>query len=319
MSQFQKSYKDTIRNLKLEKKEDIEYNQLFNSYLLPIKNSSELNNFIKINEYKSANSQLIDFTKQREKDYYDNIIKYLPSIIDDQFIDSDYLTGLYFNKMLKLKNSSCFIAGFVKDAVLRGLSYNNIIKYYGCDKIFNPSNKRKYINGIARKCDVHDINSVRSINLQMGEHLPVKSLDLYLCDIKANTYQDLLCSYLIQHSFMKLKCIVILRMPNTLELNSIYNLLSFFTNYYKNVSIFKTPWGINPKYYIILKEQKKEIDSAKHNKLIIYAKNKIDYIFDDYINPEELSKLKDNILHLINHEENNTDEIILNDCLELIK
>ena len=331
MSQFQKSYKDTIRNLKLEQKERTpadthipvyKINKLFQTYTLNIDDTNINNEFIKLNEYQRNASDIVDFSIPREKDYYEDIIKYLPSLIDEQFVDNDYLTGLYFNKMLNLKNISCFIAGFNKDSLHRGLSYNNKIKYYGCDKVYNYSNKKLYINGVARKCDVHDINSVRSINLQMGEVIPVKSLDLYICDIKAVTDQSLLCSYLIQQSFMKLKSTIILRLPETMYLNTLHHILLFFTSHYAYISIFKTPWGKIPKHYIILKDQKREIENVKYNKLITYAKNKIDYIYKidclyklDEIN---IKKLSENILKLTEYDLFNPEDI-QTACLELIE
>jgi hypothetical protein len=363
MSQFQKSYKETIRNLKLEHIPQNKQNKqiaLFQNYKLDLFTDIEIvtqDAFIKLSNKKNLNNkEYIEKTtepdaetdpvaktdashtetaepdaktanitycslvsKNREKNYYDDIIKLLPSLIDNYIVDDDFLSGLYFNKqIIQLKNISCFIGGFVKNSVLHGLSYNTKLKYYGCDKTFNYNNKKLYINGISKKCDMHDINSVRSINLQMGEIIPIKSLDLYICDIKCNTYQDLLNCYLIQQSFMKLKGIIILRLP--MDLNPLIHLLLFFIMHYKYVSIFKTPWGLVPKYYIILKEQKKEIESAKYSKLITYAKNKFDVIFnDDIINKEleTINKLAKDINSLVQYDHVNLEEIN-NACLELI-
>ena len=87
MSQFQKSYKDTIRNLKLEQKERTpadthipvyKINKLFQTYALNIDDTNINNEFIKLNEYQRNASDIVDFSIPREKDYYED--NYIDSI-----------------------------------------------------------------------------------------------------------------------------------------------------------------------------------------------------------------------------------------------
>ncbi len=301
MSFFQRSYKDTLRVLKAEteKKEKIEENKNsydivpntinFAPYIYDISNISldpfDSNLFYK-KSYRRAYEYEFPFDgvkqNKRRQNFYKHIQEYLTNIIKERLVNEDYLSGYFITKemlSIKTKKIKIFMAGLTKDSILHGIMDASITKnisvdYIGCDRVMSKIYRYKYYNGVSKKCNVHDIDSAVSINIELGEKISIKSIDLFIVDIKAATTCDVLCSYIIQYTFMSKNGTIILRLPDSWNkiYTSMVTLLIFFISQYKSVRIFKTPWGNIPKVYILLYGLKEEITQAKKMSLISYAK-----------------------------------------------
>jgi hypothetical protein len=301
MALFQKSYKDILRELKAETEKKEKQSETNNSYEM-VPNTTSFTPYIYDMSdmtfepydtnmfYKKSQREFFEYEipveekelLKRKFNYFKQVLEYLTTVIKDRLINDDYLTGYFIAKELlpiKSRKIKVFMAGLTKDSMLHGIidSLGNKkikVEYNGCDKYISSIHKQKYYNGVSKKCNIHDINSAVSINIELGEKISVKSLDLYIADIKATNTYDVLCSYIIQHTFMSKNGTIILRLPNVWKdcSTSMITLLLYFISQYKSVRIFKTPWGQYSRNYVLLYGLKETISQTKKNNLISYAK-----------------------------------------------
>jgi hypothetical protein len=216
--------------------------------------------------------------KPRADDRFKELSIFLPVLFEDvPIVDSDFLTGFYFGKtiiypyILGLKKQtliptiSSFHSGMSSDGMIRGIWYalENVrstlgksIKwnFLGCDNKLISKYKTKYILGISKKCNIFDINSVKSISIQLNE--TSINFDFYIADVKPNNISQLLTELLLVN-YTKFK-FIILRLPlNWLSCyTQMINVLLYFISSFQVVKIFKTPWSIIPKIYVYLETYK---------------------------------------------------------------
>jgi hypothetical protein len=142
----------------------------------------------------------------------------------------------------------------------------------GCDTVISEKYKKYLVNGLKNPCDIYDRNTASSINVQLSERISVKTLDLYTADIKSKNHIDVLKQYLLICDYISDAGTIVLRIPS--EWSAFYtnmvSVLTFFISMYSNVKIFKTPWHLVPKYYLILRSPKKQLDAAMHSALTVY-------------------------------------------------
>ncbi len=188
-------------------------------------------------------------------------------------IDEDFLTMFYLIKsnIIKLpKNITSYHTGISSDGLLRGL-FSTLKKgtrwnFYGCDKNYAKLYGDRYINGIKKPCDVLNINTIRSINIQLSEKITPNSIDLFTCDIKPNTAIDVFKQYLICANWLTANGVILLRLPLNWSNNytAMITLIIYFQSHYNIVRLFKTPWNNVPKLYLIISHPKEgSIDSTK--------------------------------------------------------
>ena len=319
---YVKTYKDTLRQLKKENEEKEKKQEtkiayelvpiagVFTPYIYDLSDESLLPYKPQL-LYKKTHDKFHDYEipinllepQKRKKNFFDDVKKYIVAVIKDRLIDCDYMTGYFIAKqllMVKSKKTKIFLAGLTKDNILFGIrdvleQKKNKTSYIGCDSVLSKTHKKNYCNGISKQCNIHDINSVLSINIELGEKLPTNSMDLYVADVRPNNTYDVLCSYLIQYGFTSKTGTIILRIPNNWKdtSTSMITLILYFISEYKSVRIFKTPWGSTPKYYLMLFAPKNDTTAQRKLCLISYAKELKqnpnlplfkDLVFDD---PEE--------------------------------
>jgi hypothetical protein len=298
---YVKTYKDTLRQLKKENEEKEKKQEtktayelvptagVFTPYIYDLSDESLLPYEPQL-LYKKTHDKFHDYeipldlieSQKRKKNFFDDVKKYIVAIIKDRLIDCDYMTGYFIAKqllMIKSKKTKIFLAGLTKDNILFGIrdvleQKKNKTSYIGCDAVLSKTHKKNYCNGISKQCNIHDINSVLSINIEMGEKLSANSIDLYVADVHPNNTYDVLCSYLIQYGFTSKTGTIIMRIPNNWKdtSTSMITLILYFISEYKSVRIFKTPWGSTPKYYIILFAPKNDTTAQRKTCLISYTK-----------------------------------------------
>lgn len=295
MSLFKKTYQDNLRTLKKEQAkivptivEEIDpfeayVTELYNDDLEPIEPVFLFKkNFAKIkHSYQLPIPLNAKFTR-RTNNKFESVEAILPTILPEcKSVDSDFLTGYYLAKFhLNIPQiMTSFHAGISKDSMIQGM-YHAVLKLrpkakwqmFGCDA--HPIQKYKNIskNGIRLPCDVYDINTSNSINLQLSESILYKSVDLYTCDIRSNSAADLLKQLILIREYLTNDARLVLRLP--LNWNSCYTamqtILLFCASQFKTIKVFKTPWGSIPKYYLILNGFKELINTQKHAILRTY-------------------------------------------------
>lgn len=266
--------------------------------------------------------------RTRKVDPFEDVYNLLPQLYDDNpYVDADFLTGYYFAKyVLAIKGQSTgekitsFHSGLSSDGITRGLFYAfaslpKPIKwdFYGCDKKFKKEYANKYINSKSIKCDVFDINSVRSINIQISEK--IKSFDFYISDVRPTDLYDTMCQLILCTN--KVKGFTIIRLPTIWKaiFTAMTNLLLYLISQYNIVKIFKTPWGLTPKFYLIIGSPKEPYSAVKYTGLIKYMEAvKIDrtlplyntMIFDvedvDNSKPDKEANVNNNVDHNSNNK-----------------
>ncbi len=300
---FKKTYQDNLRLLKKEqaltaaenakKNTDEKHTELdpYESFVFDISDLDlefiEANllykkNFAKIKHaYAFTMPAEAKFTRRLANPFVD-IEAMLPKIIPDcQNVDDDFLTGYYLARFhLDLpKVMSSFSAGITKDSLTQGIYYSLAKTHpktkwqmFGCD--INPTDKHKAIlkNGVKKPCNIYDQNSAASINIQLGETIECKTLDLYTCDVRSNSPADVLKQLLLVKDFLAPYARIVLRLPINWHTyyTSMSTILLFCVSYFKTVKIIKTPWGALPKYYLLLKDQKTNISRTVNTALKEY-------------------------------------------------
>jgi hypothetical protein len=248
---------------------------------------------ISIDETKET-SFPITFTPSTN--YYSELLGtngFLSAILDESVnaktITDDFLTGYYLAKtyidpqnVFKHRTES-FHIGFANRSLVDGiLAYikthgksTALCEQYGTDLKVNPDYTDKYITGFSRNADYTNINVVRSIKNQFGEKLSDAQLSYYTCDVYPKTPQQLFSSLLIPLTSLEKTGTSMVRLPNLSALSdytSIINILFLVISCFKLVHVFRTPWGIKPRYYLITSTYKnqKPLAQAIYTDIIAY-------------------------------------------------
>lgn len=336
MAYFKKTYQDNLRELKKEQikqealKPKEEIKQLldpFESYVFDISNIDldpiELamlykKNFAKIKHTYTFTMPVDAKYVRRQTNIFTDIENILPNIIPDcKSTDGDFLTGYYLAKYhLRLpKVLTSFHAGISKDSLTQGIYYslaktqpNTKWQMFGCDS--TPVKKYEPIirNGIRKPCDIYNANTISSINVQLSESISQGSLDLYTCDIRSKSTADVIKQLVLVREFLAPTAQIVLRLPT--NWNSYYTSMSTFLlfciSYFTNVKIIKTPWGVIPKYYLILQNMKATISAKEATTLQTYLSvlledPNVPLISQTYFNIDEQEILMQNINQAYTH------------------
>ncbi len=281
MALFKQSYRDTLRQLKKEinintvKKIDTN-NDPFSQFVIDISHKfSEITTDELYKKFHKKYSFINETIIKPHKNGFTQLIELMPSFFTDTnpIINDDFLTGYYLSKchLIMPDTISSFHAGISSDGLLRGFYYgkfkNHEWSILGCDKIKTDEYKKIYINGIGSTCDIFDQNTRSSINIQLGEKIPLKSLNLYTADIQPMTAFDVLRMYVLAVGYVSNDGTIILRLPTNWKpfYTSMSTILLAFTHFYSIVKIFSAPWSDKRKYYLILSKLKTKMT----NKLLI--------------------------------------------------
>jgi hypothetical protein len=287
MASFQRSYKDIIRSLKKENSQTDKLETPINSSLLEeyvYDLSNQIQPITDVNIYKKTfakkhNYQItakFPICKLHPIEQINTQLETTLQISDE--INADWHVGYYLAKYhLDLPDViSSFHAGISKDGLIRGVYYcitqnNKKTKWqiYGCDKNNNPVYKGKYINGLTRKCDIFDANTKRSVNIQLDDKLPLKSINLYTCDVACRSTAELIKEFLFIKEYLHSDITMILRIPDKLDSSSFITFLLFLISYFYTVKLFKSPWSKSHNY-LILKRFKTQINQSTYMLLLNY-------------------------------------------------
>lgn len=293
-SLFTKDYRQVIKELKEEQeeqeankkevKEVFKGEELWASNLYDISDESVYpidkkhmykKTFAKKHNYQFPVPKVVP---HKRLDLYSEIYEIIPSMFEENpIVNEDFLTGYFLAKWLVLpaKRVKSFHSGLSSDGINRGMFYafSTLPKpikweFFGCDVNVRKEYAKNYVNGLAKKCNLFDINTVRSINLQLSEK--TKEIDIYIGDVRPNNLYDFMCQLILLHGYNAKYTVV--RMPTNWQNNftGMVNILLYLVAQYDYVKIFKTPWGVQPRWYLILSEPKEEINTAKYTSLIKY-------------------------------------------------
>lgn len=300
MALFKKTYQDNLRALKKEQAmtKAVEVDPLtcqnidpFEAYITDISNDElepiEQTFLYKKNFAKIKHAYTLDMPAdakylRRNGNMFESTEAILPTILPEcKSVDTDFLTGYYLAKyhlnMPQVLTS--FHAGISKDSMIQGI-YNAMLKLkpkakwqmFGCDA--NKTQKYQNIlkNGIRNPCDIYNPNTASSINIQLSEVLIPQSIDLYTCDIKSNSVADVLKQLLLIREYLTSTASLVLRLPTNWHAyyTAMQTVLLFCVSHFRTVRVFKTPWGVIPKYYLILKDFKQPINLQKATALQTY-------------------------------------------------
>ncbi len=349
MSQFKKTYQDTLRALKKEQNTPVVEEKTqpgildpYESYIFDI-SDVELdpidttllykNNFAKLkHSYTFIMPSDAKYSRRQSNPYLD-IQAMLPAmIIDSTNVDDDFLTGYYLAKFhLDLpKIITSYHAGISKDSLMRGLYYATLAQQkdstqktkwqmLGCDAHITKKYESIYKNGILKPCNIYNMNTSNSIKIQLSEIIDHASVDLYTCDIRSASTLDVLKQLLLIFEFLSIKSKIVLRLPTNWQqfYTSMSTVFLFLIGQFKTVKIFKTPWGVIPKYYLILHDMKEVISSKKIAALITYsialsANCNVPLISSTYYSINEQELLMKNIntayINMMSHDVNTSTE-----------
>jgi hypothetical protein len=264
---YKKSVQDVIRDLKKENllKQAVCKIADFDDYLFDVTSEK----YFEINYKKYQNhSYSIDkeptVIQDRTDDNYKELNFILPSIIKVDAVDGDFLTGYYFHRLLfpDGKKIKVFCAG--DSLITSGMQYAYNIDLYKCDKV---KTNGKYINGLTRVCDINEMNTIRSINIELSENFKQKSLDLYICDV----YEcNIIKKFILCNGFVSKTGYSIFRLPNFINKDILVDIM-FVISQFNNVKIFKTPWFKSAKIYLILSDCRNHTNQKNTNMLHLYA------------------------------------------------
>jgi hypothetical protein len=291
MALFKKTYQDNLRELRDEQnaQDSIATSDtpgLLDPYASYVSDISDIDlepidnqllykrNFAKVkHSYKFEAPQLQQI--KRTSNYFLDIEAMLYSMIpNSHMVDDDFLTGYYLTKYhLNLpKVMTSYHAGISKDSVLQGIYYaiNKLQpktkwQIFGCDAIPIKRYEAVLKNGIKKPCDIYNQNSSTSIKIQLSESIDPASVDLYICDVKSKDTADLLKQFSLILEYLSMNAQIVLRLPANWSqcYTSMSTTILFLIGQFKTVKIFKTPWGLVPKYYLILSGMKEPIQSKK--------------------------------------------------------
>jgi hypothetical protein len=345
MSFLPKSYQDNLRALKKEQQEladtkeektPLDDTNLFASYLFDL-SDEELLPIERILMYKKMYAIKHNYVVPNDgtnlpivklsADPFQETSIFLPPIIGNEpIVNQDFLTGYYLAQTIlpKDKTITSYHAGLSSDNLTRGIFHafakqkNIKWKLYGCDRVIRNEYRKVYINGVSKKCNVFDLNSIRSINIQIGETIKPKSLNFYISDVRTQSTADVLMQYFLCYGYVSDNGYTIIRLPNNWQefYTSMVTTMIYFISQYDYIKIFKTPWGEIPKFYLIFARPKEVITQAKINNIVSYIealKTNSDLplfneaVFDIDEDPTSTETLKDkNYMELLVDNINNT-------------
>jgi hypothetical protein len=261
---------------------------------------------------------------------------FLPRLIDElkiPVINDDFLTGYYLAKAFILKNIiptksiheslvrtiKSFHVGLSSDGIVRGIWYglinNDKIKweFNGCDKVHKKEYTKLYKNGITKHCNAFDLNTIRSIGIQLEESLG-KKIDFFISDVRPADIYDVLTQLLLCYDNVSDDGFKFIRLPLDWLSNytAMLNIIIYAVSTYNVVSIFKTPWCKVPKLYLLVAKPKhKALTAVRYTSLTKFIElgrlsgeslnlfNK--YIYDsDTDEPSYISNLADKITNTYN-------------------
>lgn len=306
MAGFKKTYQDTIRQLKKElKKTQKEHvssydTDLFPEYIFDISNQ-ELEPIKTTQMYKKTMPQKHTYVfpvepyalKRRPVNFFKELELVIPTQFEDRpAVNMDFLTGFYLAKAFILPNVDTtkddsivrrivsFHAGLSSDGLTRGIWYGIVHSqqqlqwhFYGCDKYIKDEYKKMYINGVAKKCDVFSMNSIRGIEIQSEELLKINPYDFYTCDVQVHTAKDVLKSVILSYKFIRPHGFGFVRLPDNWDkiYTQLINVFVYMISTYEIVKIFKTPWGKTSKLYMLYSKPKKgALSAARYASVIKY-------------------------------------------------
>ena len=297
MSQFTKTYKDTLRALKKAQEAiPVEYSYKhegsFTSYLFDLSNDMDP---YKSDVFYKKSSKMHNYNIgmpndaiyiPRQKDLFaDTLFLETQLTTDDSekpIISDDFQTGFYFSKIGIIpaaKIYTSFHCGLSSDGMLRGF-YSSLPKktkwdFYGADKHVIPIYSKKYVNGVKKPCDLFDKNTLRSINVQLSEKIKPGDITIFISDVKPSHTVDVLKQLLLAIEWMNRSAVIILRLPLNWNkfFTSIVSVLLLLISRFTTVKIFKTPWGIVPRLYLILKDPKALFSITELNSIQAYIDN----------------------------------------------
>ena len=216
----------------------------------------------------------------RTEDYFISLKEsILPELHSVNLVNDDYLLGYYFINYFQINyfqinhfqiNNSLdtYHLGLSSDSILKGI-YSSVIKkinpkqwhFSGTDKKIIPKYNKlnKYINGNTNgnmNGNIFNIQVLQSVKNHMIEQN--LKYDIMFLDINYNTYIEFLHLFILAHNQIKLNGYIILRLPR--ELSDVWiSAITYINSIYSNVFIFKTPWGILPKYYLVISDIKNKV------------------------------------------------------------
>lgn len=298
MSLFVKDYKSIIAALKAEQLKNKENTPTTtNANILDDLFSSSIYNISDVSIYPIDHKHMYKKSFARKHTYrfktpaiqpnpsidpYADVYLIVPQMYEEvPLVDQDFLTGYFIAKWLimpkHISKFKSFHSGISSDGITKGMFYAlatnpKPIKwdFFGCDKNIKKEYTKCYVNGLSKPCNVFDINTVRSINIQLGEK--TKDLNLYIGDIRPKSFRDFMCQLLLCYGFIKDNNVIILRLPVNWASNftAMVNILLYFISQYNVVKIFKTPWGKNKKLYLIISEPKENHSASKYTTIMKY-------------------------------------------------
>ncbi len=320
---YAKSYKSIINKLP-----DITYvnekiSNFMSSYYIDCSifniKQSEMFNISRKKEYSKLTSDEKDNESIIENKYDNNCYKELLLIFNKTYkekINYDFIFGYYLSKIIFTSNKKLIVfhIGFsnsqIQFGIKEGIGNKELYEWIGCDINILTKYSKHYINGISNNGDITDLNTLRSICNQIDTIIKNK-INLLICDLKPNSNN----LYYIMLFLLNLSCDkAFIRID--LSLDNIIDILKL-SLFYKNISIFKSPFEINEKYYLVLDTNLK-LYSDKHNTKILkflseYKKNnQITLYSNNESDIEILNKIKFNLLLMNNsYDENTINEIFL--------
>ena len=260
-------------------------------------------------------------------------------VFPERLIDDDFLTGYFISKTLININKNViklFIAGMTNNSMMHGIIdglNKTSVDFYGCDKRPSRIYSNKYFNGVTKRCDVNDINSAVSINIELCERFPINVFDIFISDICQKDASSVLSSFMIHHSLVMRNGIILLRLPDdwTEFYTAMASIIMFFVYHYEVVKVIKIPWGIKSRSYIYLSFPRCEINQKKKANIISYIKelqaNKnlpllASSVFENENNETEqkiLEEINNVHCHIQSFEEQIDEKIIMKFWTDLIK
>lgn len=225
----------------------------------------------------------------RPLNYFKELALFLTELLEDNpIVNDDFLTGYYLAAVFIIpniidnlisgtaKNLKSFHPGITSDGIIVGIKYAfaNYNKHHptdgihweflGCDVRRVSQYKTKYLNGVTKNCNIFDINSIRSVSIQVEEKLD--KLDFLISDIKPASIADMTSQLILIHSLVQQKGISVIRVLNDwyTSYTQMVNLLVYCISSYSVVKIFKTPWGVVGKLYLVLSQPKNKALTAPH-------------------------------------------------------
>jgi hypothetical protein len=118
------------------------------------------------------------------------------------------------------------------------------------------TNLDNVFNGATKTGDLSDINVVKSIRNQLSE---IDQLGFFIADVYPKTMVLLYNSLVIPLMDVKASGFSILRLPDphiwSENATMIANFFTFVSAYFNVTKVFKTPWGVKAKYYLIISDR----------------------------------------------------------------